>query len=475
MRALVWFRTDLRTRDNTALFRATERATRGVVALYVVSPGEWRSHDEAACKVELWMRSLVELSGALEKLNIALVIERAEAAEDVPGVVAEAAERHACNALFMNTQHEVDEQARDARVAALFTASGREAHAFHDQCILPPGDVRTKDGGLYTVFTPFRRAWIEALRDRGGAPPQGPPKRQPETVGRPSQIPERVDGFSSEIDPALWPAGEEAASSALAAFVENRILDYKNQRDLPGVAGTSRLSPHLACGSISARRCLATAIDANNGRVTGGRKGADAWISELIWREFYRHLLVGFPRVSKGRAFRGAGANIRWRDDGEGLARWQRGVTGYPIVDAGMRQLRATGWMHNRLRMITAMFLTKHLLIDWRLGERFFMQNLIDGDLASNNGGWQWSASTSADAAPYFRIFNPTSQSRRFDPTGAYVRRWVPELRRLDDRAVHDPASAPAPARGRIDYPPPIVDHRAARRRALEAFRKPRG
>jgi deoxyribodipyrimidine photo-lyase len=249
------------------------------------------------------------------------------------------------------------------------------------------------------------------------------------------------------------------------------IGSYGEHRDCPAVRGTSILSPFLAAGVISPRQCLQAAVAAARSSATDAH-GAATWISELTWRDFYTHVLVGFPRVSKNRPFRLKSDSVMWRSSDADLAAWKSGRTGYPIVDAGMRQLNQTGWMHNRLRMVTAMFLTKHLLIDWRVGEQYFMRNLIDGDLAANNGGWQWSASTGTDAAPYFRIFNPFTQSSRFDPDGKFIKTFCPELTRLPVQSLHDPQKLSEHLhRSKIDYPCCIVDHAVARDRALRAFK----
>ena len=239
---------------------------------------------------------------------------------------------------------------------------------------------------------------------------------------------------------------------------------------MPAEPGTSQLSPYLAAGVISIRQCLHAALGYNQGELDSGASGATTWINELLWREFYKHILVGYPRVSMHRAFRPETEALPWRRAPYELEAWQQGRTGFPIIDAAMRQLRETGWMHNRLRMITAMFLSKNLLIDWREGERWFMRHLIDGDLAANNGGWQWSASTGTDSVPYFRLFNPTSQSQRFDPDGQFLRRWLPELQHLSSRDIHSPATHHN-LFGVIEYPTPIVDLGKSRARALDAFR----
>ncbi len=257
----------------------------------------------------------------------------------------------------------------------------------------------------------------------------------------------------------MWPAGEDEAHDRLNNFIEHRVKGYANFRDIPSEDGTSGLSPYLAVGALTTTQCMQAAISLNEGSITGGHPGVSVWINELIWREFYRHLLDEYPRLSKAKPFKQDTDRLPWKHDTLLFQAWATGKTGYPIVDAAMRQLSETGWMHNRLRMITAMFLTKHLFIDWRWGEQFFMEHLVDGDLASNNGGWQWSASTGVDSVPYFRIFNPTRQSQRFDTSGDFIRRYVPELQSLDNQSIHQPSVQQALA---LDYPLPVVDHRAS-------------
>ncbi|TVQ64262.1 MAG: deoxyribodipyrimidine photo-lyase [Phycisphaerales bacterium] len=473
MRTLVWFRHDLRTNDNTALHHAARAATNGVVGLFIVSPDEWRRHDVAPCKVEFILRTLRVLSDDLASKNIPLLIERAEKAADVPALVRDIARRHACDVVHCNTEYEINETIRDENAADLLREIGAAFHAHHDQCVIEPGSVRTKQDGAYTVFTPFKKTWFTVHDDRGGAPVLPAPKKQPEMPQglAPSPAPERVEGYTSDVPAELHPGGEHAAMRRLTEFAQLRIGDYKTDRDYPAINGTSVISPYLAIGAISPRQCLRAALDANDGRLDAGAPGAVHWISELVWREFYKHILVAFPRVCMHRAFKPETDRLPWRYDEAEFQRWCDGQTGVPIVDAAMRQLRATGWMHNRLRMIAAMYLTKDLFIDWRWGERWFMRNLVDGDLASNNGGWQWSASTGTDAAPYFRIFNPVSQSRRWDEQGEFIRHFVHELIDLDDADIHDPSAIPGLLRSQIDYPEPMVDHRKARDRVMAAFR----
>jgi deoxyribodipyrimidine photo-lyase len=256
-----------------------------------------------------------------------------------------------------------------------------------------------------------------------------------------------------------WPAGEEYAHSQLEQFIQERSYEYDKRRDFPGEQGTSVLSPYLAIGAISTRQCLQSAVNENRGSLDEGQPGIVSWINELIWREFYRHILASDESLCRFKPFKPETDNLPWRHDQQQFELWKVGKTGYPIVDAAMRQLNETGWMHNRLRMVVSMFLTKHLFIDWRWGEWYFMSKLVDGDFASNNGGWQWSASTGVDAVPYFRIFNPTRQSIRFDPDGNFIRRFVPELRSLSSKHIHQPSNEQALALG---YALPMVDHKEA-------------
>jgi len=459
-RPMVWFRRDLRADDNTALLAAAERSDDGLVALYVVSPGEWRSHDDAPVKVDLWLRSAALLSETLGALHIPLLVETADTPGDVPALVRRVAREHGCTEVHANREYEVDESRRDVAVRE---ALGMPLHLHDDRVLLPPGSVRTQSDTAYTVFTPFKRRWLEALTAAPSPRPAPPPQRPIRDI-RAGAVPARVEGFTSTIDPGLWPAGEAAAARRLEAFIASSLSGYRTGRDLPSIDGTSGLSPYLAAGVISPRRCLAAAMGAHG-------EGPDTWISELCWRDFYTHVMVAFPRVSMGRAFRTETDRVPWRSAPDELARWRSGETGYPLVDAAMRQLLATGWMHNRLRMLVAMFLSKDLLIDWREGERFFMRHLVDGDLAANNGGWQWSSSTGTDAQPYFRIFNPYTQASRYDPDGEFVRRWVPELRSLDKRALLNMEKMGPLERRRLGYPEAMVDHAAARARTLSAFK----
>lgn len=469
MRQLIWLRSDLRLHDNTALSAAM--AAGPTLAVYLINPEQWREHDDAACKVDFWLRNLAALHTQLTALNVPLLVRQAPHWRDAPQVLEALCREQAIDCVWVNEEYGINEQARDRAVQQHLRQQGVNLRTCLDQLFFAPGSVLTQAGNYFQVYSQFRKACYRNLHT--AIPPLVPtPQPQAALPVASDALPLAVDGFATPA-PALrelWPAGEDAALRRLADFAEERMAWYQERRDFPAVDGTSQLSPYLAAGVISPRQCLHAALRINQGEFDSGNPGVVCWVNELLWREFYKHILVGYPRVSRHRAFRLETEAVPWRDAPRDLEAWQQGRTGIPIVDAAMRQLLATGWMHNRLRMVVAMFFTKNLLLDWRLGERFFMQHLIDGDLAANNGGWQWSASTGTDAAPYFRIFNPISQSQKFDPDGRFIRTWVPELAGLNKRDIHDP-SAMGGLFGMAEYPRPIVDLARSRERALQAFK----
>ncbi len=464
-RTLVWFRNDLRTDDNPALSAACERGE--VIGVYLCAPGQMASHGAGANRRSVVLRNLAALSRALDSLGIPLLIRTASRFDAHPAAIIRIAHAHSADMVTCNDEYPLDEQHRDSETAVKCLDAGIAFRRFSGGVVIAPGQVLTGEGAPYTVFTPFKRRWL-ALADEGLLQPLSLPPRPSRIDVESDPIPNQLGRVGDERLAEHWPGGEKAARRRLDEFADGAMRRYQTDRDRPAIDGTSRLSPYLAVGAVSARRCIATARSRNGGALASGDIGTSTWISELIWREFYAHVAAAFPDISRGRAFRASADHVQWRNDPVGLRAWTEGRTGYPLVDAAMRQLAETGWMHNRLRMLTAMFLTKHLLIDWRLGERHFMDLLVDGDFAANNGGWQWSASTGTDAAPYFRIFNPVTQAKRFDPDGAFVRRWVPELSGLEGPAVFEPWRFG----GAKGYPEPIVEHGAARQRALKAFAK---
>ena len=317
----------------------------------------------------------------------------------------------------------------------------------------------------YSVFTPFKRRWVENFNiDFLDIEFKYTPKKK-------SNIKSNVNNISFEknhsVDMSIWPAGENQALSRLSNFLDFKALRYASDRNDPILEGTSRISPYLASGVISPRRCILEALKRNEFKLDSGEKGIVKWIDEIVWREFYKNIMFSFPKVSKGRPFQDYTKNINWRFNEDEFEAWKNGKTGFPIIDSAMRQLMHEGWMHNRLRMVVAMFFTKNMLHDWRLGEAFFMQNLIDGDFSSNNGGWQWSSSTGTDAAPYFRIFNPITQSKNFDSDGLFIKKHISELKDLDKKEIHDPSPK---IREHCEYPSQILDLKSSRLRAIDAF-----
>ncbi|MEZ4215887.1 MAG: deoxyribodipyrimidine photo-lyase [Myxococcota bacterium] len=472
-RGVHWFRSDLRLRDNAAIDALAARCDE-VAFAFVLDPRLLAAAPPDAPRVRFLLDGVERLERELARRGHALHVLRGEPVRELDRFLARARPEWLSFARATTPYG----ASRDARVRARAERAGVRVLAPKDAVVFGADELRTKSGGLYQVFGPYQRAWLARLAEEGlGAPcatrlprPCAVRDARAGTLAAGLARAERRGGAAASAadERASIPvAGEAAARRRLEAFVERGLLRYATARDLPAVDGTSRLSPHLRFGAVSARDCIRAATDAAacDARL---REGAARWVGELCWRDFYAAQLEEHPRIARG-SFRADFDALEWDGDDALFARWRDGRTGFPIVDAGMRQLAATGWMHNRVRMIVASFLTKDLGIDWRRGERLFFERLVDGDPASNNGGWQWSASTGTDPQPYFRIFNPTSQGRRFDPDGDYVRRFVPELARLDAREIHAPD---ADARAACDYPAPCVDHAEARERALARYRR---
>jgi deoxyribodipyrimidine photo-lyase len=474
--AIVWFRRDLRLHDHPALTTALA-AHPTILPLFVIDDGLLAGRWPAPNRLWFMIGSLRVLAAELEARGGRLVIRRGRPAE----VLARLAQETGARDVYVSRDHSPYGRRRDRAVATALAALGAELHAKRGNLVHEPDAITTRDGRPFVVYSPFRRAW-ERLEPRR-------PLAAPDRIATPADLadgspldPGRIPDLTElglavpTADPTHLPQpGERAARARLARWVAegaDRLDGYASRRDLLGVDGTSRLSADLRWGTLSPTEVLVrTARDGDGARV---------YASELTWREFYAHVLWHEPRVTT-ESFARAYDALPWRADIEDIEAWRIGRTGVPVVDAAMRQLRTTGWMHNRARMIAASFLTKDLLVDWRVGERHFMEHLVDGDLASNNGGWQWTASTGTDPQPYFRIFNPISQGRRFDPDGAYVRRWVPELAAVPLGRLHEPWTMTPAEQGAagcrigIDYPAPIVDHAAARARALDAYAAARG
>lgn len=465
---LVWLRNDLRISDNPALFHAAQ-AGEGVLATYVLCEQDLNEHMVAPVRIDFIRRSLLELSQALLQLHIPLIVLRVKHRVDVLSELQKLIRQYAVQELLINAEYPLNEFERDINIAQQLRQDGISVSRFHDRVIIPPGMVRNGSGDPYKVFTAFKNNWLRQAR----ALPLQPLKRprpQPESdlaTANEEEINQLFHGLAMRDLSSLWSAGELEANKRLKTFIKKHIEDYLQDRDFPALEGTSQLSPYLAIGAISPRQCIAAALANNQGEWDSGNQGTTTWINEFIWRDFYQHVAVDFPRVCKFKAMQSHTEAFPWSYDKKIFAAWCAGETGIPIVDAAMRQLNETGWMHNRLRMVVAMFLSKNLQLDWRMGERYFMEQLIDGDFAANNGGWQWSASTGTDAAPYFRIFNPVSQSQRFDPDGSFIRHYVPELRNLSAKSIHMPSQAECRTTG---YPAPIVDLSMSRKETIALF-----
>ena len=475
--ALVWFQHDLRLADNPALNAAVERGA-PVIPVFIWAPeeeGRWRPGTAS----QWWLHhSLAALGADLEKRGSRLIIRRGTAGAALNDLLAESG----ASAVFWNRRYEPAATARDRTLKSQFEEFGIDVGSFDGNLLFEPGTIRNGRGDPYRVFTAFWKACLSRL----GAPRC---QKAPEKLRAPGKWPRSLALSELKLEPAVdwsagigesWQPGERGAKKQLKRFVKAALRDYSAGRDRPGVVGTSRLSPHLHFGEISPAEVWRSVQNVADDGVVSEQTACDAYLRQLGWREFAYHLLYRFPESTE-QCLRPEFADFPWMTDAKALRAWQQGKTGYPLVDAGMRELLQTGWMHNRVRMVAASFLVKHLLIGWRQGAAWFWESLVDADLANNSLGWQWVAGCGADAAPYFRIFNPVIQGEKFDPVGVYVRRWVPELARLPDRWIHKPWKAPASQLAEAglrlgrDYPLPIIAHDAARGRALAALKNTRG
>ncbi|KAL0635629.1 DNA photolyase phr1 [Maublancomyces gigas] len=469
-----WFRGDLRLEDNTALQLASAKArankdgeNAALIAMYILSPQDLEAHLTSPAKVDFILRTLKTLQRDLDKLNIPLHVEVVECREDLPGRVLELASEWDANHVYANTEYEVDELRRDANVIRMGIKKGIDFSVHHDLCIVNPGELATKSTGKqFSIYTPWFRAWIEyahthseclLLAPSPTANPPGVRGSYPTLFNAPiPTAPSTRSLFPGEAKKLadLYPAGEHMAQERLQKFLKERITKYSDDRNTLSGRGTSMLSVHFANGTLSARQAVAAARDLNSTRKLNTGNG-------------------GIMTMSK--PFKPAYANIKWPQTPKTEAffnAWCTGRTGTPIVDAAMRELLATSHMHNRARMIVASFLCKDLLVDWRKGERFFMEHLIDGDFASNNGGWGWSSGTGVDPQPWFRIFNPLRQSEKFDPEGAYIRQWVKELRGVEGKAIHAPYERLEKKEfKKLRYPEPCVKHEVARKLCMDMYK----
>jgi deoxyribodipyrimidine photo-lyase len=463
--AIVWFRRDLRLADNPALAAAL-KAHDEVLPVYIHAPDEEAPWQPGAASCWWLHHSLTSLDADLRKRGAPLHVRMGTSLTVLRALIDEAG----ADAVYWNRLYEPVVVARDSRIKEALRADGIDAHSFNAALLFEPWDIATSQQTPYKVFTPFWRKARSQLELRQ-------PLRAPRSIDAP-----RVGGHPGidalDLRPKIrwdagfakaWTPGEAGAHKALARFLESAVGDYAARRDFPAERGTSRLSPHLHFGEISPMQIAASLEAASHGSAKR-RAGGEAYLRELGWREFSHHLLYHFPRSTEHNLDPTFDAFPWTRITPARLARWKRGRTGFPIVDAGMRELWTTGWMHNRVRMLVASFLTKNLRQHWLTGARWFWDTLVDADLANNTQGWQWTAGSGADASPYFRIFNPVTQGERFDPDGDYVRRWVPELAAFEGKTIHTPWADPERLRA-SGYPKPMVDLNASREAALAAYR----
>ena len=472
-KALVWFRRDLRDFDHAALYHALKSADQVYCVFVYDSEILDKLPDKADRRVEFIWECVRELKTALLAKGGDLVIRHGAAFEEIPKL----AKSLAVDAVFSNRDYEPAAIARDAIVTKALQAHGIAFHQYKDQVIFEQDEILTQAGTAYGVFTPYKNAWLKKLEDFFILP--YPTDKYAQNLARhlthsgDSAMPslESLGFVRTNLAELKVPTGMSGGSKLFDDFVA-RMGRYQDARNFPAVKGPSYLSVHLRFGTVSIRHLARTAWQMGN-------SGAETWLSELIWRDFYFHILHHHPRVAAGRAYQSRFESLPFANNAGLFKAWCAGKTGYPLVDAAMRQINQTGYMHNRLRMVAASFLVKDLLIDWRWGEKYFADKLIDFDLAANNGGWQWAASTGCDAQPWFRIFNPVTQSEKFDAQGKFIRKYVPELAACNDREIHAPWKIP-PLRQQAlnieigrDYPLPLVDHAAQRAVALALYKNP--
>lgn len=472
MTALVWLRNDLRVLDNDAIYAAAQNHKK-VEFVWVSTPKTWVQHHWSPAKWHLYHRHLQSLANDLAALGYRLHIIEGERFRDAAESVVAHAKAINADSIYINREYALHEMQRDVRLTQQAQIQQISVYSSDSNLLVAPECIKTGSGGYYKMFSPFFKAWKAELARAGIPRPYQRSilaKREPIAAPHISlEIPSELMGFCRTSD--AWPVGEADIRKKLAAYIEQKATVYHEVRDFPAEPGTSQLAAYWEIGALSPRVAAHFLQKISPEFPYGLSEGLHTWLSELAWREFYQHLMFHEPRLCKHEPFQPETDQYPWRSDPEVFSAWCEGRTGFPIVDAGMRQLKSTGWMHNRVRMIVANFLTKDLHIDWRLGEAYFMQNLVDGSFPANNGGWQWSASTGTDAVPYFRVFNPSRQSEKVDPSGTYIRMWVPELASVPDKYIHEPYEW-LKAHDITNYPAPMVAHKDARETFIANFKR---
>ena len=462
MTQLVWLRNDLRTTDHPAFQLAVKRSAPNspVAVVHIATPAQWRQHNESPAKLGLRAALLRNLQQQLSPHGVKLYLLECDDFSGCPELLAQLCSELNCRNVHWLAESPLDENQRDTHTRAFLSSQDIQCHIQPVDQLVSTAVLNQQDQP-YKVFTPYYKRWLQILQQQDLTPLTSFPATS-HSAAPASPQPHWAGIYRDD----LWPADAVSIHRRLAHFCQHKLANYGNKRDIPSEPATSQISPYLALGAIGPREII-TAMRSTEW-------GADYWLEsdwlrELAWRDFYRQLLIQFPAINKYTPFKADTDQIRWQQNDVHWQAWCSGNTGFPIIDAAMRQLLQTGWMHNRLRMLTASFLTKLLFQDWRKGEAFFMQHLVDGDFAANNGGWQWSASVGCDAAPYFRVFNPLRQSEKFDPEGQFIRRFLPELASLDDKSIHNPGRE---QRQKCGYPEAIIDYSSARQYAIDAFKQ---
>lgn len=461
MSTLYWIRRDFRLDDNPALFYALQQNCQH--AVFITAYETWQNHNHSGIQIDFIERHLNWFSDQLTKLGIKVSFIECDTFEQQITQLSEFCQENGITSIVANSEPELREKIRDNKVAQQL-----ELTLYDADTILPYGAVLNKQNKMFKVFTPYKKAWVKTLQQHGFN------QNYLAAIKHNEESPHQASNITfnyAKQDSSKWPLAHEFMQHVLPRFLNDKVIDYARDRDFPAIKGTSGISPYLTIGAISPKRVLYDLLSYYPHVLEDVKAPIFTWLNELIWREFYRNLLLSFPNLNKLHDFQGKFKGFDWPNDHAKFTAWCEAKTGFPIVDAAVRQLKQTGWMHNRLRMIVASFLTKHLLIDWRLGEAFFMQHLIDGDLAANSGGWQWAAGTGCDAQPYFRIFNPKTQSEKFDPDGSFIRKYLPELENVPLKYIHQPQTY-LNSVGNHSYWPQLVDLTEARLQALDYYQK---
>lgn len=452
---LVWFRNDLRLDDNPALHHACINKNDQVIAVYLLCEQQWDNHGVGVNQRALILRALLQLKENLKTLNIPLIVRSIGQFDNAINALSEICQSQGVDELHFNIEYPINERQRDKQVVEQL--SSVKSHRYIGDSITAPWKILTQSDSPFKVFTPYSKACYAYLETNPIQCYSTPIKRTADNLKVINTGSDPILSIDTAIE--IPDISETSLAKQLDSFLESKLEDYASDRDIPAIQGTSKLSAAMAVGALSVRRCFDVASKYD-------KAYSKSWLNELLWRDFYRSVIWHFPNVCKGQAFNPVDKQINWNRDEAQFKRWQQGKTGIPIIDAAMRQLNETGWMHNRLRMVVASFLTKNLWIDWREGEAYFAQKLFDFDFASNNGGWQWSASVGTDAAPYFRVFNPASQQQKFDPQADFIRKWVVELQEVDTSDIHKFEKSQIK-----HYEEPLVDLKFTRKLAIDSFK----